>query len=136
MECDGQFIYMCCGVYVLVDKLDLICGCISGYCDGFGFLIFDDGSDDLFFSFIQMCLVFDGDCVLVWVFGYDWCGCCEGQLVEVIEWVYEIVVGCYFEESGIGVVVVDNLKIQQEVLILLGKVGKVRYNQFVQVCIE
>ncbi|PBD27873.1 ribonuclease R, partial [Pseudomonas aeruginosa] len=37
---------------------------------------------------------------------------------------------------GIGVVVADNPKIQQEVLIPPGKAGKARHNQFVQVRIE
>lgn len=54
----------------------------------------------------------------------------------MIERAHEIVVGRYFEESGIGVVVADNPKIQQEVLIPPGKAGKARHNQFVQVRIE
>ncbi|EJO92033.1 ribonuclease R, partial [Ectopseudomonas mendocina DLHK] len=47
MERDGQLIYTRRGTYAPVDKLDLICGRISGHRDGFGFLVPDDGSDDL-----------------------------------------------------------------------------------------
>ena len=61
MERDGQLIYTRRGAYAPVDKLDLIRGRVSGHRDGFGFLIPDDGSDDLFLSPAQMRLVFDGD---------------------------------------------------------------------------
>lgn len=50
MERDGQLIYTRRGTYAPVDKLDLVCGRISGHRDGFGFLIPDDKSDDLFLS--------------------------------------------------------------------------------------
>jgi RNAse R (EC 3.1.-.-) len=39
MERDGQLIYTRRGTYAPVDKLDLICGRVSGHRDGFGFLI-------------------------------------------------------------------------------------------------
>ncbi len=107
MERDGQLIYTRRGAYAPVDKLDLIRGRISGHRDGFGFLIPDDGSDDLFLSPTQMRLVFDGDRALARVSGHDRRGRREGQLVEVIERAHEIVVGRYFEESGIGVVVAE-----------------------------
>ena len=61
MERDGQLIYTRRGTYAPVDKLDLILGRVSGHRDGFGFLIPDDGSDDLFLSPSQMRLVFDGE---------------------------------------------------------------------------
>jgi ribonuclease R len=80
MERDGQLIYTRRGTYAPVDKLDLICGRISGHRDGFGFLIPDDGSDDLFLSPAQMRLVFDGDRGLARVSGVDRRGRREGVL--------------------------------------------------------
>ena len=71
MERDAQLIYTRRGTYAPVDKLDLILGRISGHRDGFGFLIPDDGSDDLFMSPSQMRLVFDGDRALARVSGLD-----------------------------------------------------------------
>lgn len=136
MERDGQLIYTRRGAYAPVDKLDLIRGRIAGHRDGFGFLIPDDGSDDLFLSPTQMRLAFDGDRALARVSGFDRRGRREGAIVEVIERAHETLVGRYFEESGIGTVVADNPKIQQEVLIPPGKHGAARHNQFVQVRIE
>ncbi|TRX73998.1 ribonuclease R [Pseudomonas mangiferae] len=136
MERDAQLIYTRRGTYAPVDKLDLICGRISGHRDGFGFLIPDDGSDDLFLSPAQMRLVFDGDRALARVAGFDRRGRREGALVEIVSRAHETLVGRFFEESGIARVVADNPKIQQEVLIPQGKQGGARHGQFVQVRID
>lgn len=133
MERDGQLIYTRRGTYAPVDKLDLICGRVSGHRDGFGFLIPDDGSDDLFLSPSQMRLVFDGDRALARVSGVDRRGRREGVLVEVISRAHESVVGRYFEEGGIGYVTPDNPKIQQEVLVTAGRNGGAKIGQFVEI---
>lgn len=133
MERDGQLIYTRRGTYAPVDKLDLVRGRISGHRDGFGFLIPDDGSDDLFLSPAQMRLVFDGDRALARVSGLDRRGRREGALVEVIERAHEVIVGRYFEEAGIGFVEADNPKIQQEVLVTPGRTSGARIGQFVAI---
>ncbi|WP_394560610.1 ribonuclease R [Aquipseudomonas alcaligenes] len=133
MERDGQLIYTRRGTYAPVDKLDLLRGRISGHRDGFGFMIPDDGSDDLFLSPAQMRLVFDGDRVLARVSGMDRRGRREGAIVEVIERAHETIVGRYFEEAGIGFVEADNPKIQQEVLVTPGRTGGAKIGQFVAI---
>jgi ribonuclease R len=133
MERDGQLIYTRRGTYAPVDKLDLICGRISGHRDGFGFLVPDDGSDDLFLSPAQMRLVFDSDRALVRVAGLDRRGRREGGIVEVISRAHESIVGRYYEENGIGFVVADNPKIQQEVLVTPGRTAGARVGQFVEI---
>ncbi|SDJ27186.1 ribonuclease R [Pseudomonas indica] len=133
MERDGQLIYTRRGAYAPVDKLDLILGRISGHRDGFGFLIPDDGSDDLFLSPAQMRLVFDGDRVLARVSGFDRRGRREGSIVEVISRAHETIVGRYYEESGIGFVEADNPKIQQEVLVTPGRTAGAKIGQFVEI---
>ncbi|SFT74045.1 ribonuclease R [Pseudomonas marincola] len=135
MERDGQLIYTRRGTYAPVDKLDLVLGRISGHRDGFGFLVPDDGSDDLFLSPAQMRLVFDGDRALARVAGLDRRGRREGAVVEVISRGHETIVGRYYEESGIGFVIPDNPKIQQEVLVTQGRNGGAKQGQFVQVTI-
>ena len=136
MERDGQLIYTRRGAYAPVDKLDLIRGRVSGHRDGFGFLIPDDGSDDLFLSPAQMRLVFDGDKALARVSGVDRKGRREGALVEVLERAHETLVGRYFQEGEVGTVVADNPKVQQQVLVLPGHQGKAVHGQFVQVRID
>jgi len=133
MERDGQLIYTRRGAYAPVDKLDLVCGRVSGHRDGFGFLIPDDGSDDLFLSPAQMRLVFDGDRCLARVAGLDRRGRREGAIVEVISRAHESIVGRYHIESDVGFVIPDNPKIQQEVLVTPGRALDAKPGQFVEV---
>mgnify|MGYP003602442764 FL=1 len=133
MERDGQLIYTRRGTYAPVDKLDLILGRVSGHRDGFGFLIPDDGSDDLFLSPGQMRLVFDGDQALTRVSGLDRRGRREGAIAEVISRAHVTLVGRYYEEGGIGFVLADNPKIQQEVLVTPGRASNAKVGQFVEV---
>ncbi len=133
MERDGQLIYTRRGAYAPVDKLDLILGRVSGHRDGFGFLVPDDGSDDLFLSPGQMRLVFDGDRGLARVSGLDRRGRREGAIVEVLTRAHESIVGRYYEEGGIGFVIADNPKIQQEVLVTPGRAASAKIGQFVEV---
>ena len=133
MERDGQLIYTRRGTYAPVDKLDLILGRVSGHRDGFGFLVPDDGSDDLFLSPAQMRLVFDGDRGLARVSGLDRRGRREGAIVEVLTRAHESIVGRYYEEGGIGFVIADNPKIQQEVLVTPGRAANSKIGQFVEV---
>jgi ribonuclease R len=133
MERDGQLIFTRRGTYAPVDKLDLIRGRVSGHRDGFGFLVPEDGSEDLFLSPAQMRLVFDGDRALARVAGLDRRGRREGAIAEVLVRAHESLVGRYYEESGIGFVIPDNPKIQQEVLISQGRAGNAKIGQFVEV---
>lgn len=133
MERDGQLIYTRRGAYAPVDKLDLISGKIQGHRDGFGFLVPDEGGEDLFLGPAQMRVVFDGDRVLGRVTGVDRRGRSEGAIVEVIERAHEILVGRYYEEGGIGFVAADNARIKQEVLVPLGSAGGAKSGQYVEV---
>ncbi len=133
MERDGQLLYTRRGAYAPVDKLDLLRGRISAHRDGFGFFIPEDGSDDLFLSPAQMRLVFDGDRCLARVAGMDRRGRREGAIVEVISRAHETVVGRYQVESGVGFVVADNPKLQQEVLVTPGRDLGARVGQFVAI---
>ena len=123
MERDGQLIYTRRGAYAPIDKLDLISGRVQGHRDGFGFLIPDDGGEDLFLGPSQMRLVFDGDRVLGRVTGVDRRGRSEGAIVEVIERAHELLVGRYYEDGGLGFVTADNAKIKHDVIVAPGAAG-------------
>ena len=133
MERDGQLIYTRRGAYAPVDKLDLISGRVQGHRDGFGFLVPDDGSEDLFLGPSQMRIAFDGDRALGRITGVDRRGRSEGAIVEVIERAHELLVGRYYEEGGISYVAADNAKINHEVLIAPGCSGGAEHGQYVEV---
>lgn len=117
--------------YGLAREMDLVPGRISAHPDGFGFLIPDAGGDDLYLSPKQMRLVFNGDRVLAAVTGVDRRGRKEGGIVEVVERAHAQVVGRLLVESGIAMVVPDDPRLTQDVLIPLDRVGKATPGQIV-----
>ena len=117
MERDGQILFNRSKKYVPVTKADLIAGRVQGHPDGFGFLIPEDGSEDLYLHGKQMRKVLHGDRVLASVTGIDRRGRREGAIVEVLEHNTETIVGRYYVESGLGFVTPDNSRITQDILI-------------------
>ncbi|GAB4290336.1 MAG: ribonuclease R [Thiohalomonadaceae bacterium] len=133
MERDGQLMRNRRGGYGLVSKMDLIPGRVIGHPDGFGFLVPDDGSSDLFLSPREMQAVFHGDRVVARVSGLDRRGRREGAVVEVLERNTDRVVGRYRVEGGVGFVIADNKRIVHEILIPAEQAYGARAGQLVTV---
>lgn len=131
MERDGQIIRNRRGGYGIVTKMDLVRGRVIGHPDGYGFLVPDDGGDDVFLSARQMRSVFHGDRVMVQIVGVDRRNRREGTLVEILERNTHEVVGRYYLESGVGFVVPDNKRICQEIIIPPENQGNARHGQIV-----
>lgn len=131
MERDGQILFNRRKQYLPVSKADLISGRVSGHPDGFGFLIPDDASDDLFLHGKQMRKVMHGDRALCSVTGVDKKGRREGAIVEVLQRNTEQVVGRYFVRGGVGFVEPDNKRIAADVMIPPGNSGKAKHGQIV-----
>lgn len=129
---DGQLDSNRRGAYSPLSEDELIKGRVQGHPDGFGFLIPQDGSQDLLLTSKQMRLVFDGDVALARVGGYDHKGRREGQIVRVVERNTKSLVGRYYEDNGSAYVMPDNKRITQEVLIE-GDMPAVEVGQFVSV---
>jgi len=117
MQRDGQVLVDRRGAYGLVDALHLLRCRVQGHRDGYGFAVPADGGEDVYLHARQMRSLFDGDTVLVAVTGADQRGRPEGKVVEVLERGVSRVVGRYQEESGIGFVLPDNARINQDILI-------------------
>jgi ribonuclease R len=128
---DGQLVKNRRGAYGLPSKMDLIAGRVSAHRDGFGFLIPDNGGADLYLSSRQMRTVLHGDRVLASVTGVDERGRREGAVTEILERAHERIVGRFVEESGIALVVPDDSRINQDVLIPLANTGGARPGQVV-----
>ncbi|HSW68739.1 MAG TPA: ribonuclease R [Gammaproteobacteria bacterium] len=117
MARDGQLIANRRGAYGLLDKMDLISGRVVGHKDGYGFIIPDDGSDDLFVNARQMRAAFHDDKVLVRVSHIDHRGRREGAIVEVLEHHTHEIVGRLLSESGSFFIQPTNVRISQDILI-------------------
>jgi len=135
MERDGQLMTTRKHEYGLVSKMDLIAGRVIGHRDGYGFVVPDDGSDDLFLTAKYMRAVFDGDRVLVRVTNIDRRGRREAALVQVLECNTSQVVGKLHADFGVRFVVPDNKRISHEILIPPGEEYTAKDGQIVSVAI-
>jgi len=133
MERDGQVIRNRRDGYGLVEKMDLVRGYVTAHPDGYGFLIPDDSSDDLFLSARQMRAVIHGDRVVARVSGIDRRGRREGAIVEVLQRNTHNVVGRFFRESGIGFVIPDNKRITHDIAVPKDYQGPAQEGQIVVV---
>ncbi len=133
---DGQLHKTRRGTYGLVEKMELISGYVIGHKDGFGFVVPDEGGNDLFLNARQMRLIFHGDKVLARVSGMDYRGRAEAIIVEVLEHNTQQLVGRYNAESGSSFVEPSNQRIIQEILIPLEDKGEAIHGQMVVVAIN
>ena len=117
MERDGQLIRNRKGAYGNVKKMDLIRGRVIGHADGFGFLVPDDGSADLFLTAKRMKGIMHGDRIVARISGEDRRGRREGAMVEVLEHANHQIVGRFHQEYGAAFVEPSNKRIAQSVLV-------------------
>jgi len=132
---DGQMHKNRKGAYGPVAKMELIAGRVIGHKDGFGFLVPDEGGDDLFLSPRQMRNVFHGDRILVRVAGFDTRGRREAMLVEVLEHNTQQLVGRFFNESGAALVEPSNQRVTQKILIPPDGIHAAKHGQMVVVAV-
>ena len=133
MEREAQLMRNRKGAYIVPERASLIAGRIEGHADGYGFLVPDDGGDDLFLDAKQMSKVLHRDRALARVIGLDRKGRREGAIVEVLERANSRVVGRVLIEHGITVVVPENRRINQDILVTPDKKSKVKAGQVVMV---
>ncbi len=131
MERDGQIMRNRKRAICVMDKLDLVKGKVQGHPDGFGFLIPEDGSADMFISEKEMHQVLNGDVVMVRQAGVDRRGRPEAKIVEVLERANNKVVGRLYVEHGIQFVVAENRRITQDILVAAGGAGDAKAGQVV-----
>ena len=119
------------GALCMVDKLHLIPGIVQGHPDGFGFLVPDAGGGDLFLSSREMEKVLHGDRVVAREIGVDRRGKPEAAIVEVLTRANLRVVGRLVEARGIELVVPENKRINQDILVEPGVKHKAKSGQVV-----
>ena len=121
------------GEVCVIAKLDLVTGTIQGHPDGFGFLVPDEGGDDLFLSPREMRKALHGDRVAAKTIGYDRRGRPEGEIVEVIARANREVVGRLHEERGIHFIEAENRRLSQDILVPAQDLNGARPGQVVVV---
>ncbi|WP_151447624.1 ribonuclease R [Lacisediminimonas profundi] len=132
MERDGQIKPDRTGLYQLANTSSFVEGRVSSHRDGYGFLIPDDGTEDLFLSEKEMQKVLHGDRVQARITGTDRRGRPEGSIVEVIERANTHVIGRLVNENGVWLVAPEDKRLGQDILVQ-GSPGKAKAGQVVSI---
>lgn len=128
---DGQILINRKGSYALVTQMDLVRGHVICHKEGYGFLIPDDGSDDVYLNPRQVRTLFPGDRILVSVTSTGENGKREGVVVDILERNFTQIVGRYSEEKGVAYIIPSNKNVTQEIIIPKGQEANAKEGQIV-----
>ncbi|BDX05064.1 ribonuclease R [Planctobacterium marinum] len=117
MEREGQVIFNRQKRYEVGSVITHVTGSVIGHRDGFGFLKRDDGERDLYISGGQMQFLLHGDKVAAVAGKKDSKGRIEARNIEIVEPRDEPIVGRFFMESGVGIVIPDDSRLRFELII-------------------
>ncbi|MFC4700748.1 ribonuclease R [Glaciecola siphonariae] len=117
MEREGQIAFNRDKKYEVQKQAELIRGRVIGHRDGFGFLKHSLTEKDFFIPIHQMATVMHGDMVEGTVDGQDRRGRTEFRVNRVIEPRVDPIVGRYYTENGLGMVIPDDNRICHEIMI-------------------
>jgi ribonuclease R len=113
--------------------LDEILGLVQGHRDGHGFVIRDDGESDIYLPPNEMRAVLHKDRVKVRIVRSDRKGRPEGRVVEIVERPQQSIIGRLLQESGIWIVVPEDKRFGQDILIPKAATGSANAGQVVVV---
>lgn len=117
MEREGQVIFNRQKRYETGEVITHVTGSVIGHRDGFGFLKREDGERDLYISSGQMQFLLHGDKVSAVTGRKDPRGRIEAKNIEVVAPRDEPIVGRFFMESGVGIVIPDDNRLNFEIVI-------------------
>ncbi|NLC23386.1 MAG: ribonuclease R [Oxalobacter sp.] len=117
MQRDGQLNFTEAGGYSIRNSTRFIVGQVSSHRDGYGFLLPDEGGDDIYLSEKEMQKVMNGDRVQVRVIASDRRGRFEGTIVEVLSRAHTHVVGRLLHENGTWLIAPEDRRIAHDIIV-------------------
>ena len=135
MAHDGQIVRNRLDEILPVDQQALQSGRVVAHPDGHGFLMPEEGDEQLYLSPREMRVLLHGDRAVVRVVGIDRRGRLEAAVVEILERHNQEVVGRLYQESGISFVIPDNKRIHQDIFIPPQNLKKAKNGQIVTAAI-
>src|SRR3989344_1491205 len=133
MVLDGQLAQTRRGKYVPAVKSLVVEGTVESHRDGFGFLLSENGGDDVFLPARQMRGVFNGDRIQVRIISADRQGRKEGRIVDILERNTRNVVGRLCFDKGVYFVSPDSKAMTHDVIISSDQHQGAKVGQFVEV---
>ncbi len=129
----GRVIRNRAGALLIAKRIALVAGRVEGHPDGHGFLSPDEGGPGIYLPFVEMKKALHGDRATVRVTGADARGRPRGEIVEVIAKADRRIVGRVHARHGVLVVVPEDKRIAQDILVPPDGAGKARAGQVVSV---
>ena len=105
------------GAYLLMNRTSLVRGTVQGHPDGYGFVVLDEGGDDVHLAPREMEQLFHGDRVAVRITRRDARGRTSGRVAEVLERGVTEMVGRFRLEGGVSFLVPSDPRQSRDVLI-------------------
>jgi ribonuclease R len=133
LERSGQVVRNRAGLLLVAARANLLAGQVQGHREGYGFLIREDGGQDLVLPEHEMAKVLHGDRVLARVSGEDRRGRPLGEIVEVTERRTNQLVGRLLNERGVLIVAPEDQRIRHDILVPPGAAGGAQHGQVVVV---
>lgn len=133
MQRDGQILRNRKDAILVAQKLALIAGRVEGHPDGFGFVLPDDGSGDLYLNPREMQKALHRDRVMVREVGIDRRGRREAEIVEITERADSTVVGMFKREHDFSFVVASDRRISQAIAVPRNEEGGAKPGEIVVV---
>ncbi|WP_017444317.1 ribonuclease R [Gayadomonas joobiniege] len=117
MQAEGEILLNRNNEYATPAMEGLFVGEVIGHRDGFGFLKLPYGNKDLYIPNSQMHLVLHGDRVLAKLSSRESRGRKEAKIIRVLKPRNQPIVGRFYKEHGLGFVIPDDSRINQEIVI-------------------
>ena len=133
LETAGDVVQNRTGALLVARRIDVVAGRIEGHPDGHGFLVPDDGSAHVFLPPAEMRQVLHGDRASVRVTGHDHRGRPTGVIVHILERSRRRIVGRLLSEHGVLVLVPEDRRIAQDILVPPGEAKAAKPGEVVTV---
>ncbi len=133
LERAGEVVRNRAGALLVAKRLDVVAGRIEGHADGHGFLVPDEPGAPIFLPPAEMRQVLHGDRAAARVTGRDHRGRPTGTIVEVLERAKRRIVGRLLNERGVLLVVPEDRRIAQDIIVPPAEVGRARAGEVVTV---
>ncbi len=133
MISDGDVVKIRGGRYGIPSKMNLVVGKLQGHPDGYGFVIPDEGGEDVFVTARNVKEAMHGDHVVVRVEGCKPGGKRDGRIIRVVERAHRLLVGRFDKGKNFGYVVPAEARISQDIYIPKGCDGGAKDGDVVNV---
>lgn len=121
MVTSGEIVRIKGGSYGVPSKMNLVTGRLQMHPDGFGFVLPDEGGEDVFVRAKGVSSAMHGDHVVARVEGQKPGGKRGGSIIRIIERAHKTLVGRFEKGTKFGYVVAEEKRILQDVYIPLGE---------------